>query len=96
MSLLERVQRAGNAAKPVEDPHRHADLDALREQVRQVISVDEVAAISAVNPQRARNELRSACRQVFEAPVWASASPAAPGRSTKRFPSKGRAASSGG
>ena len=85
MSLLERVQRAGNAAKPVEDPHRHADLDALREQVRQVISVDEVAAISAVNPQRARNELRSACRQVFEAPVWASASPAAREELTERL-----------
>ena len=85
MSLLERVQRAGNVAKPVEDPHRHADLDALREQVRQVISVDEVAAISAVNPQRARNELRSACRQVFEAPVWASASPAAREELTERL-----------
>lgn len=76
MSLLERVQRAGNTAARADGPHRHVDLDALRDQVRQVISVDEVAAISAVNPQRARNELRSACRQVFEASAWAAVPPA--------------------
>ena len=85
MSLLERVQRAGNVEQRTDGPRRHADLDALRDQVRQVISVDEVAAISASNPQRARNELRSACRQVFEAPVWASVAPSARDELTERL-----------
>lgn len=85
MSLLERVQRAGNAVVPDKDPHRSAGLDALREQVRHVLPVDEVAAISAENPQRARNELRSACRQVFEAPVWSSVESATREELTERL-----------
>ncbi len=71
MSLLERVHRAGNAASLKEDRQRHADLDTLREQVHATLSVDEIAAIFAINPQRAKNEVRSVCRQAFEAAVWA-------------------------
>ena len=74
MSLLERVQRAGNGEVRIES-RCTVDLDALREQVRRIVSVEEVASIAASNPQRARNELRSACRQVFEDPAWAASSP---------------------
>lgn len=72
MSLRERVERAGNAAREVVDWRRRPDLDALRDQMQAVLPADEVAAIFAVNPQRARNEVRSACRQVFDDPAWAS------------------------
>lgn len=72
MSLQERVKRAGNAPLAAAESRERLDLDALRTQVRAVISADEVAAIFAVNPQRARAELRSACRQAFESPSWTS------------------------
>ena len=75
MSLQERVQRAGNAVRAAGSAARQgADLDALRTQVSSIISADEIAAIFAVNPHRARNELRSACRQSFELPAWAPVS----------------------
>ena len=75
MSLQERVQRAGNVVRAAGSAARQgADLDALRTQVSSIISADEIAAIFAVNPHRARNELRSACRQLFELPAWAPVS----------------------
>lgn len=72
MSLQERVERAGNVSRQAPEWRRRPDLDVLREHVQSVLSADEVAAIFAVNPQRARNEVRSACRQVFDDPLWAS------------------------
>lgn len=74
MTLRERVQRAGNAAGE-RGRGGAADLDLLRGQVRSIISVDEVAAISASNPERARNEVRSACRQAFESGAAALIAP---------------------
>lgn len=74
MTLQERVRRAGNAG--VEEGARGcADLDMLREQVRSIVSADEVAAIFAANPERARNEVRSACRQAFESGAAALIAP---------------------
>lgn len=74
MTLQERVRRAGNAG--VEEGARGcADLDMLREQVRSIMSADEVAAIFAANPERARNEVRSACRQAFESGAAALIAP---------------------
>lgn len=70
MSLLERVQRAGNDKALSGGVRDGDDLDMLRDQVRRIVSVEEIAAIASSNPQRAKNELRSACRQVFEDPVW--------------------------
>ena len=46
-------------------------LDALKEQVQAIVSADEVAALQAENPGRARSEVRSACRRVFEGLAWA-------------------------
>lgn len=75
MSLLERVQQAGNGAGPRDGLRSALGLDALRDQVQALVSADEVAALQAENPERARNEVRSACRRVFEGPDWAAVSP---------------------
>ena len=74
MSLLERVQQAGNGAGPRDGLRSAPGLDALRDQVQALVSADEVAALQAENPERARNEVRSACRRVFEGPDWAAVS----------------------
>lgn len=74
MTLQERVRRAGNAGAE-EGARGCADLDMLREQVRSIVSADEVAAIFAANPERARNEVRSACRQAFESGAAALIAP---------------------
>lgn len=71
MSLLERVKRAGNGACPREGAEGALGLDALKEQVQMIVSADEVAALQAENPGRARSEVRSACRRVFESLAWA-------------------------
>ena len=71
MSLLERVERAGNGACPREGAEGALGLDALKEQVQMIVSADEVAALQAENPGRARSEVRSACRCVLESLAWA-------------------------
>lgn len=70
MSLYDRVRKAGNAevAKPEDAVDR---LTLLREQVQELVSVDQLAELSQQNPERARNEVRSACRRVFEGADWA-------------------------
>lgn len=70
MTLKERVARAGNAGEKDGGRRGRADLDALRSAVQAVLSADDIAAIFAVNPERARNEVRTACRQVYEAGAW--------------------------
>lgn len=69
MSLYERVLLAGNAG----DEATVSGIDMLgklRAQVQEMLSVDELAKLSGENPERARNEVRSACRRAFEAPDW--------------------------
>ena len=65
MSLLERVERAGNGACLREGTEGALGLDALKEQVQAIVSADEVAALQAENPGRARSEVRSACLEVL-------------------------------
>ena len=74
MSLYERVQRAGNDA-PERFEAKEDLLSPLRERVQELVSVDELAELSQGNPERARNEVRSACRRVFEEPDWAYVDP---------------------
>ena len=70
MSLYERVQRAGNSGE--ETPATSADLLLkLKAEVQEAVSVDELARLSEENPERARNEVRSACRRAFEGADWA-------------------------
>ncbi len=69
MTLYERAQKTENEMRgdrPVPD----SALLLLRNQVRQLISADEIAVLAKVNPSRARSEVRSACRRAFEKPNW--------------------------
>ena len=70
MSLLDRVQAAGNGMLPKEQNRHQSLLTLLKSQVEQFVSADTLASIMANNPQRAKNEVRSACRQSFEADIW--------------------------
>lgn len=70
MTLFERVQAAGNGAFPAEDKQGESLFTLLRNQVEQTVSADKIATIMADNPERARNEVRSACRQAFEGDDW--------------------------
>ena len=70
MSLMERVERAGAALAA--SPSAGADeASRLKEQVLGILSADEIAAMAASSPERARNEVRSACRRAFENGPWA-------------------------
>jgi len=71
MTLYERVQRAGNAVTEAKPATQSELLQNLRRQVQGVVSVDDLAVLSAENPERARNEVRSACRRSFEEQEWA-------------------------
>ena len=70
MTLYERVQRAGNAVAEVKPATQSELLQSLRRQVQGMVSVDELALLSTENPERARNEVRSACRRAFEDAQW--------------------------
>lgn len=70
MSLLERVRQAGNDVSSNNVMEAEPGLDLLRAQVQMLVSADDVAAMQIDNPERARNEVRSACRRVFGHPRW--------------------------
>lgn len=70
MTLYERAQRAENAAGNRGASVPDSALILLRNQVRQLLSADEIAAMAKANPSRARSEVRSACRRAFEKPNW--------------------------
>ena len=69
MTLYERVIRAGNAQSE-EDRSGVQLVVELRRKVQEVISADTLAKLAQTNPERARNEVRSACRRVFDDPSW--------------------------
>ena len=71
MTLSERVRLAGNAAQATSTTDGDL-LIALKRQMRDLVSVDELARYAQDNPERARNEVRSACRRIFEGATWAS------------------------
>ncbi|HIW76889.1 MULTISPECIES: CpaF family protein [Gordonibacter] len=73
MSLLERAQKASGEGTRFVTPVGPG-LDELKAQVQDLLSADEVAALQAENPERARNEVRSACRRAFEDAAWAEVS----------------------
>jgi pilus assembly protein CpaF len=65
MSLADCIREAGNTVQTAAPNVRAAQLDALKEQLWLRISSDELARLSADNPARAENEIRSIARQVF-------------------------------
>ncbi len=61
----------GEPVADTEGPFSHRfTVEALRRHVQQLLPFETVAAIMAENPERARNELRSACRQVLAGTSW--------------------------
>lgn len=69
MSLLERARRLGGDVVVPADGK--PGINQLKEQVQAMVSADEVAALQGESPERARSEVRSACRRAFEDAVWA-------------------------
>lgn len=72
MSLMERVRAVAdvNDAAVRGATPRKLTVEQLREDVRVWISFEAIAAIMVDNPQRARNELRTACRHALAAQKW--------------------------
>lgn len=69
MTLSERVRMAGNAV--ADTAATDGDLLGLvKQELRAFVSVDELARYAQDNPERARNEVRSACRRIFEGEAW--------------------------
>ena len=73
MSLLERARAAQSASASMSDRSAMA-LDLLRNRVQRTLPVDALVALMRENPERARNELRSACRQEFSRVEWTALS----------------------
>ena len=71
MTLAERALAFGAGGGEGHAPT--ATLARLKEDVRLFVSVDDIAALMAFEPARARSELLGACRQAFALPVWQGA-----------------------
>ncbi len=70
MSLMEWVRAAGHDQPDQSENNHLYSLGELRRQVQSIITADEIAAIMAVNPKRAENEVRMACETVFNRDPW--------------------------
>lgn len=73
MSLMSRVREIDDAPALPTTSGDNA-LEQLKEQIQAFVSTDEIAAMMTGQPSRARNELKSACRQAFESSAWAAVS----------------------
>ena len=69
MTLYERAVKAGQVSQSRQAVSESAFL-MLRNQVRQLLSADDIATMARENPSRARSEVRNACRRAFEKPNW--------------------------
>lgn len=65
MSLLERV-RESSRPEDGQLKGKARDMALLKSSVEAIVPVDDLAAMVAQNPGRARNEMKSACRRSFE------------------------------
>lgn len=72
MTLAERVRaiESTSASALEEKSANRLTVEDLRGDVRKVISLEGVASMLVENPQRARNELKSACKQVLSGERW--------------------------
>ena len=69
MALASRVQAAeGGKIRRNDEPLR--GLEALKTQVRSLVSMDDIALLARDNPLRARSELKRACKEAFERDCW--------------------------
>lgn len=70
MTLYDRVLRAGGDARS--SVAGNALMETLKQQVQSILSIDHLAILAVENPNRARNEVRSACKRAFEGRAWSS------------------------
>lgn len=75
MSLIDRVQAAEDECRGDEEQRERLGIEALRTSVAEVIPLDRVAAIVGDSPERARNEIRAACRRVAARDPWRTLDP---------------------
>lgn len=71
MSFLERVRDMDHLSPKVTN-EATAELDMLRCQVQSLVSVDDLAVMLVDSPERARNEIRGACRRSFSESSWSA------------------------
>lgn len=62
---------AGCGVRSPYDAPKRLTVEELREDVRSYTSLEALAAIMVENPQRARNELRTSCKQALSEDKWA-------------------------
>ena len=72
MTFLEKAQLAQEAQRVRDEQQEGAGVEALRQAVAQIVPLDRIAVMLADNPERARNELRAACRRVRTQQPWAA------------------------
>lgn len=72
MSLLERVRVAESAREQIDSERTALGLESLRSAVGELIPLDRIALIAGDNPERARNEIRAACRRLSTREPWRS------------------------
>lgn len=72
MTFLERVEAAEGGRRLQDARREEAGLEALRQAVAELVPLDRLAVIVGESPERARNELRSACRRLRTRAPWSS------------------------
>ena len=70
MSLLEWVRVAEDAREQQDDERVATGLESLRMAVGELVPLDRVALIAVDSPERARNEIRAACRRLSTRDPW--------------------------
>lgn len=76
MAFLERVRTMEEGRRAAEGKRRDRGVEALRAAVGELVSFDRVASMVAESPERARNEIRAACRRVAVQDPWRELEPA--------------------
>lgn len=77
MAFLERVQTMDEGRRTADGGRCDLGVEALRSAVGELVPFDRVAAIVPESPERARNEIRAACRRVAVQEPWRALDPAA-------------------
>lgn len=74
MSLTERVARAATADPQDQNPAKAKTqvVTQLKSQIKMQLDADNLATLAVENPQRARNEVRAACRIALAGVEWSA------------------------
>ena len=75
MSLLERVQAIEDERRGEDDGRVRIGIETLRSAVGEIVPLDRVAAMADESPERARNEVRAACRRAAMHDPWRALDP---------------------